>query len=57
MFLMCSVNSFVLCIWCVWFPTKGLSILANSIATAYMIDPQLETTDLRVCHFVDLGSL
>ena len=37
--------------WCGDWPTKGQMMLANSLATPYVMDPLLETMGLRGCQF------
>ena len=46
----CWTKCVVLGWWGDW-PTKGLMMYANSFATPYVMEPLLDTMDLRACQF------
>ena len=48
-FLFSSVNSLELLTWWMVLPVRGLRILANLLATPYVIEPLLDTMGLRGC--------
>ena len=53
--LICSTECLVFLIWWGEWPTSGLMMLANSLATPYVTAPLLETMSLRGAIFMDLG--
>ena len=46
-FLMYSKKCWVFLRWCEDWPTKGCIMVANPLATPYLMDPLLETMGLR----------
>ena len=53
--LMCCAKWWVYFRWCGDWPTRGWMMLANSLATPYVMDPLLVIMDLRGASFMYFG--